>query len=204
VKKTIVLHIDPADPDKALISRAAKILRDGGLVAFPTETVYGLGADLSNKKAIERLDKVKARPKGKHYTVHIASVSTIKKLGCAISGPSRSLMARYWPGPLTLILKGPGGQTIGFRMPDNVTALSLIRKAAVPVAAPSANISGELPPTTGDAVLKQLDGRIDILLDAGETERGVESTVIDMTVTPPKILRQGAIAEKELSKIIYE
>jgi len=203
LKKTVVLNIDPEDPDKGLIGAAAKILRSGGLVAFPTETVYGLGADLLNKKAIARLRKVKDRPEGKPFTVHIASASYIKRLGCRITRPGKILIAKYWPGPLTLILSGPDGLKTGFRMPDNKTALSLIKKAGVPVVAPSANISGKIPPTTGADVLRQLDGKIDLLLDAGPTDVGIESTVIDMTVTPPRILRQGAISRQELIKAIY-
>ncbi len=203
LKKTIVLKVDPRRPDKGSIKCAAKILRSGGLVGFPTETVYGLGANLLNKEAIEKLYKVKARPKAKPFTVHIESVSSIKKSGYEVTGKVKKLICKYWPGPLTIILKNKIGRKMGFRMPDNIVALELIRESRVPVVAPSANISGEAPPTTASGVLDQLDGRIDMVLDAGPTDVGVESTVVDMTVMPPRVLREGAIGKKELLKVIY-
>jgi L-threonylcarbamoyladenylate synthase len=179
------------------------MLRSGGLVGFPTETVYGLGANLLEEKAIARLYKVKKRPKGKPFTVHIENVSLIRKLRCDITPEAKALIERYWPGPLTVILRCKDGSKVGFRMPDNKVALKLIKESRVPIVAPSANISGRVPPTKASDVLKQLGGRIDILLDAGPTDVGVESTVIDMTINPPKVLREGAVMEKELSKIIY-
>ena len=168
-------------------------------MAFPTETVYGLGANLLNKKSVARLYKVKRRPTGKPFTVHIENVSLIKRLGCGITKEARALMDKYWPGPLTIILNCKNGQKIGFRMPDNKVALSLIKESGVPVVATSANISEEAPPTSTEEVLKQLDGKADILLDAGPTDIGVESTIIDMTITPPKILREGAIKSLAIS-----
>ena len=201
--RTVVLKVVAARPSKKIIARAAKILRSGGLVAFPTETVYGLGANLLNKKGIARLYRVKRRPRGKPFTVHIENTLVIKTLGCKITKAAKTLADKYWPGPLTIILNCKNGKKIGFRMPDNKVALKLIKEAGVPVAAPSANISGEAPPTSAEDVLKQLAGSIDILLDAGPTEIGVESTVIDMTVTPPRILREGAISENELLKVMY-
>ena len=202
-KRTIVLKIDPGRPDKKAIKRAAKILRSGGLVGFPTETVYGLGANLLNKKAIAKLYKVKKRPRSKPFTVHIASASSIKRAGCEITKEAKVLIDKYWPGPLTIILKCKDGRSVGFRMPENRVAIELIRQSAVPVVAPSANISGAIPPTSASGVLEQLDGRIDILLDAGVTDVGIESTVVDMTVTPLEILREGAIGKKELLRAIY-
>ena len=173
LRRTAVLKINAKRPDKRLIAQAAKKLRSGGLVAFPTETVYGLGANLLNKKAIARLYKVKERPKAKPFTVHIERASAIKKLGCEVTKEAKALIDKYWPGPLTIILKCKDGRKIGFRMPDNKVAIELIRESAVPVVAPSANISGAVPPTIASDVLKQLDGRIDILLDAGPAIVGV-------------------------------
>ncbi len=196
--KTVVLKVASKRPDKKLIARAAKVLRSGGLVAFPTETVYGLGANLLDKKAIARLRIVKRRPEGKPFTVHIEDLSLIKKLGCKITKEAKALMDRYWPGPLTIILNCKDGHKIGFRMPDNRVALTLIKESGVPVVAPSANISARRPPRSPEGVLRQLAGKIDILLDAGPTDVGVESTVIDMTVLPPRILREGAIEAKKL------
>lgn len=201
-KKTIVLRIDARCPDKKLIKRAAKVLRSGGLVAFPTETVYGLGANLLKKKAVAALYKVKRRPKGKPFTVHIADIASAKSLGCKVTKEAKALIARYWPGPLTLIVAERRGRKTGLRMPANAVALSLIKEAGVPVAAPSANLSGKAPPTDADSVLKQLDGEIPMLLDAGRTDVGIESTVIDMTVSPPKILREGAIPKRDILRVL--
>ncbi|MFA6320913.1 MAG: L-threonylcarbamoyladenylate synthase [Candidatus Omnitrophota bacterium] len=204
MKKTVLLKVDPEDPDVKAISKAAEVLRSGGLVAFPTETVYGLGANAMNEKAVERLCAVKARPQGKPFTVHIENIGSIEKAGCEITKEAHSLIKKYWPGPLTIILKCKNGGKTGFRMPDNVVALRLIKEAGVPVLAPSANVSGETPPTKAEDVLRQLDGKIDILLDSGKVKVGIESTVLDMTVTPPAVLRRGAIEEKDLLRVMYE
>lgn len=193
MKKTLVLKIDPNSPDRKKILLCAAALRRGRLVAFPTETVYGLGANLLNKKAIERLYKVKKRPKTKPFTVHISDLEMIKKLGCTITKKAKALIERHWPGPLTIILKSKNGRKIGFRMPDNKTALKLIELSGVPIAAPSANISGAPAPKDAREVLKGLDGRIDILLDGGRAKVGVESTVVDLTMEPARVLREGAI-----------
>ncbi|MFA5143353.1 MAG: L-threonylcarbamoyladenylate synthase [Candidatus Omnitrophota bacterium] len=202
MKRTVVLQVNPERPDKRSISLGAGMLRSGGLVAFPTETVYGLGANLLDEKAIARLCRVKHRPKGKQFTVHIENISAIKKLKCEIPPAAGKLIDKYWPGPLTIILKSKDGARTGFRMPANAVALALIRQAKVPVVAPSANISGRRPPTGPEGVLKQLAGRIDLLLDAGPSEVGVESTVVDMTVSPPQILRAGAIKRVEIFKAL--
>ncbi|MDD5428441.1 MAG: L-threonylcarbamoyladenylate synthase [Candidatus Omnitrophica bacterium] len=204
LKKTVLLKIDPEHPDEKMISRAAEVIRAGGLVAFPTETVYGLGVNALDDKAIELLCAVKNRPQGKPFTMHIADTAWIEKAGCEVTKEADRLIKKYWPGPLTLILNCKRGGKIGFRMPDNAVALSLIKNAGVPVAAPSANVSGDIPPVRAEDVLKQLDGKIDILLDSGPAKVGVESTVVDMSVTPPVILREGAIKEKEILKTIYE
>lgn len=201
-KKTIVLKIDPRRPDKKIIAIAADALRAGKLVAFPTETVYGLGANILDEKAVARLYAVKERPAGKPFTVLICDVSLIKESGCEITAAVEALIGRYWPGPLTVILQSSDGRKTGFRMPANKAALLLIRQSGVPVAAPSANISGRTPPTRPKEVLEQLGGRIDILLDAGPTDVGVESTVVDMSGTPPKILREGAIKTADILKVI--
>ena len=196
--KTEVLKVNPARADKKSISRAARILRGGGLVAFPTETVYGLGANLLNKRAIDRLYRVKNRPKAKPFTVHISDLKMVERLGCHMSKKAEALVGRFWPGPLTIILKSKGGRKIGFRMPDNKVALELIKRSGCPVAAPSANLSGRKPPKSAEEVLRDLDGRIDLLLDAGRTRVGIESTVMDLTSRPPKVLREGAIKSRVL------
>ena len=197
-----VIKIDPANPDKGKIAIAAKVIREGGLVVFPTETVYGIAANLLDGKAVERLCRVKARPGGKPFTVHISNLKMIRDMGCAITGTAEKLMARFWPGPLTIILKSHKGEKIGFRMPANKTALELIRASGVPVVAPSANLSGRSAPVTAEEAMADLEGKIDMVIDGGRTEVGLESTVVDMTVDPFKVLRAGAIKEEELLRAL--
>jgi L-threonylcarbamoyladenylate synthase len=200
--RTLVIKIDPDKPDKDVIAYASGVIRSGGIVAFPTETVYGLAANLLDDKAIRKLYGIKSRPRGKPFTVHIADARLIKKLGCRINKSAARLIKKFWPGPLTIILRSKGVKSVGFRMPANAVALELISALGVPVVAPSANISGRKPPTDAEGVLKDLDGKIDIVLDAGRTKVGIESTVIDMTVSPPAILREGAVSSKMLRKVL--
>lgn len=202
LKKTQVLKINSSRSDTRVISFAAKVIREGGLVAFPTETVYGLGANLLDKRAIANLCKVKDRPGNKPFTVHIAALHTIRRMGCTLKKESLRLAKRFWPGPLTMVLKAGDGSKIGFRMPDHKAALKLIKLSRVPVVAPSANLNGQAAPRSAMEVLKGLGGRIDLLLDGGRTSIGTESTVVDMTVTPPKILREGAIKNKEIENVL--
>lgn len=197
--ETLVVKVDPRSPDADVIAYAAKTVRDGGIVAFPTETVYGLAVNLLNNRAVERLYRVKKRSRGKPFTVHIADTKVIRKMGCRITAKADRLMKKFWPGPLTMILGSKEGTKIGFRMPANKVALRLIAASGVPVIAPSANLSGEKPPASGKAALKDLDGKIDMLIDSGPTNVGVESTVIDLTVDPPAILRKGAISSGRLA-----
>lgn len=199
LKNTIVLKVDPAKPDKDAIDYAACAVRAGCLVAFPTETVYGIAANPADRRAIRDLYKVKRRPRGKPFTVHISDLKMMRLFGCAPAGRTRAIIRKFWPGPLTAIVRSRSGKKVGFRMPANRVALELIKASGAPIVAPSANLSGNNPPTSAAGVLKELDGRIDILLDAGRTRIGIESTVVDFTVMPPKILREGAIrAEKIL------
>ncbi|MCX5678781.1 MAG: L-threonylcarbamoyladenylate synthase [Candidatus Omnitrophica bacterium] len=200
--RTLVIKIDPDKPDKDVIAYSAGVIRSGGIVAFPTETVYGLAVNMLDDKAIKKLYRIKSRSRGKPFTVHIADVGLIKKMGCRVTGTVGRLIKKFWPGPLTIILNSKGGKSVGFRMPANTAALELISASGVPVAAPSANISGRKPPTSARGALKDLDGKIDIVLDAGRTKVGIESTVIDMTVSPPAILREGAISSRMLRKVL--
>jgi Sua5/YciO/YrdC/YwlC family protein len=199
-----VIKIDPVNPDKKIIASAAKIIREGGLVIFPTETVYGIAANLLCDKAVARLYRVKARPEGKPFTVHISDLKMIRDMGCAITGPAEKLMAKFWPGPLTIILKSPGKEKIGFRMPANNVALELIRVSGVPVIAPSANLSGRSAPVTAEDAMADLKDKVDMVIDGGPTAVGLESTVVDLTTDPYKVLRAGAIKEEELSKALNE
>jgi len=198
---TVVIRVNASRPEPAKIKRAASGLKNGGLVAFPTETVYGLGANLLNKKAVKKVYEIKNRPRNKPLTIHIADMEAIKKIAGRVPPVAARLMERYWPGPLTIILKDMRGKKTGFRMPDNKVAYLLIKKAGVPVVAPSANISGNKPPTSAGEVLRDLDGEVDIVIDGGRTKIGVESTVVDMTGLRPKILREGAISKAEIERI---
>ena len=186
--------------DKKNIKYAAAELRKGALVAFPTETVYGLGANILNKRAVERLYRVKRRPRTKPFTMLIPDRNAIRKAGCQVTENAKRLMDKFWPGPLTMIFEGRRGEKIGFRMPDNKIALSLVKYSGVPVAAPSANVSGSRAPTTAEEVLDGLDGKIDLVLDGGVTAIGTESTVVDLTAPRLKILREGAIRKNEILK----
>lgn len=203
MKKTLILKVDPGAPDKKAISQAADILKKGGLVAFPTETIYGLAVNAKNKKAVERLYEVKKRPRNKPFTVQVLDINAVEDMcGCKLTKEAAALADKFWPGPLTIVLRSKKGENIGFRIPKNFVALSLIREAGIPIFVPSANIGGNEPPKKAGDVLKELDGMIDLIIDGGPTDVGVESTVVDMTVTPARILREGAISREELSEYL--
>ncbi len=216
--KTLRLRVDPtrlqsADA-RAAIERAASILRGGGLVAFPTETVYGLGADALSAEAVARIFAAKQRPSWDPVIVHIAGPVAnnpmLKSVAAGMPEPARKLMAAFWPGPLTLLLPRSaavpdavtaGRPLVGVRMPAHPVAFELIRQAGVPVAAPSANLFSHTSPTTAGHVLDDLDGRIDAILDAGPATHGVESTVLDACQSPAVIYRPGAITEEQIREI---
>ena len=202
VTKTTVFKVDPKDPDAAAITYSAKVIKSGGLVGFPTETVYGIAANLLDRKAIDRLYEVKRRFRGKPFTVHIADVKTIRAMGCRIPKQAKLAMDKFWPGPLTIILSNKDGGKTGFRMPANQVALRLIGQAQVPVVAPSANISGVAAPVNAKKVLESLNGKIDVLIDSGPTVVGIESTVVDFTVDPPAVVREGAIKRAAFTRAL--
>ncbi len=201
--KTKVLKINPNSPDENAIEFAATLLRDGGLVAFPTETVYGIGANFLDRAAIKRLYEIKKRPLNKPFTIHISNIDMINRMHCEISPLADQLIKKFWPGPLTIILKGDCGK-LAFRMPRNTVAKELISKSSVPLAVPSANVSGEEPPVQANEILDRLDGKIDLVLDSGKTEFGRESTVVDTTSPLYKILRKGAIPDSEIAEVLSE
>jgi L-threonylcarbamoyladenylate synthase len=209
--KTLRLVIDPAHLDTAgaqdTLEQAAGILRTGGLVALPTETVYGLGANALDAAAVERIFAAKQRPAWDPIIVHVADENMLDGLVEQIPDAARKLIAAFWPGPLTLLLPRTaavpdvvtaGRPLVGVRMPAHPVALELIRRAGVPVAAPSANLFGHISPTTAEHVLADLDGRIDAVLDAGPTEHGVESTVLDPCQSPMMIYRPGAVTSVQI------
>jgi len=200
MKKTLVLTVDSQQPDLDKIKIAAELIRKGGLVAFPTETVYGLGANALNAKAVLSLFEAKNRPLDNPPIVHVCDSQDVHRLAEKVTDEAERLMEVFWPGPLTLILRRSkivpdvtvaGLDTIAVRMPRHNVALALIRESGCPISAPSANLAGKPSPTSAKHVLDDLDGRIDAVLDAGPTHIGVESTVLDLTVEPPQVLRPG-------------
>ncbi len=208
---TIVFRLRSLDQDCFEIRYAAGVLRKGGLVAFPTETVYGLGALVWDEKAVERVFQVKGRPSDNPLIVHVSSVEMVEKVAAQIPEDAYKLMEKAWPGPLTIVLpRGKsvprsvtaGLDTVAVRMPSHPVALSLIRESGEPVAAPSANPSGKPSPTSGRHVVRDLMGKIEVILDAGETLYGVESTVVNITTDPPTLLRPGAITVEDVERIL--
>jgi L-threonylcarbamoyladenylate synthase len=197
-----VLIVRPEAPDPATVAEAARILRGGGLVAFPTETVYGLGADATNPAAIARLNQVKQRPPGKPYAVHVYSRHQVRGLIDPIPPLAAALMERFWPGPLTIVMPAPDGQTIGIRLPDHPLAQAFLAACDVPVVAPSANRAGATPPTCGADVLAALDGTFDCLLDGGATSVGRESTVVEVIDGRLEIRREGAIGRAAILSVV--
>lgn len=186
---------------------AAAFLRNGELVAFPTETVYGLGADALWEEAVEKIFRAKGRPPDNPLIVHVAERNQIGEVAAHLPGPAEALLDRFAPGPLTLILPKAAGvpsvvtaglDTVGVRLPAHPVAQAFLRACGTPVAAPSANRSGRPSPTTWQAVAEDLDGRIACILKGGRTEAGVESTVLDCTSSPPTVLRPGAISVEAL------
>mgnify|MGYP001588636066 CR=1 FL=1 len=205
--KTLVLKVDPVSPDLRKIRLAAGFIKKSGLVAFPTETVYGLGADALDAKAVLAVFKAKKRPLDNPPIVHVSTADDVRRLVDEFPLKANFLIRKFWPGPLTLIFKRSrivpdvtvaGLDTIAVRMPRHNVALALIKQSNCPIAAPSANLSGKPSPTTPKHVLEDLNGRIDAILDAGPTVIGVESTVLDLTVDPPEILRPGGITFEAL------
>lgn len=201
--------IDPND-DRAF-DEAAAALRNGHLVAFPTETVYGLGANALNPQASKNIYAAKGRPSDNPLIVHISNISQLDELVTEIPDKAKKLMEVFWPGPLTMIFKKSaivpdvitgGLDTVGIRMPANPVALRLITEAGVPVAAPSANLSGKPSPTRAEHVAKDLDGRVEYIIDGGPCNVGVESTVLDVTSEIPVILRPGGTTWEALEKVI--
>jgi L-threonylcarbamoyladenylate synthase len=211
MKKTVLLRVDSQEPEIGRIRIAADFIKKGGLVAFPTETVYGLGADALNPKAVLALFEAKKRPLDNPPIVHVGDAKNVYKLAKTVSPGAERLMKEFWPGPLTLIFQRSeivpdvtvaGLDTIAVRMPRHNVALALIRESGCSIAAPSANLAGKPSPTSAKHVLDDLNGRIDVILDAGSTHIGVESTVLDLTVDPPQVLRPGGTPYEVLKRVL--
>jgi L-threonylcarbamoyladenylate synthase len=213
-KKTKIVVLTENDPNyMQVIQEAGKILREGGLVAFPTETVYGIGANALDEEAIKKIYLAKGRPSDNPLIMHISDLNTLDKYVNDINEKSKQLIAQFWPGPLTLIFHKKnsvpdiitgGLETVAVRMPKHPIAYDIIRSAGVPIAAPSANISGKPSPTRGRHVIEDLDGRVDMIIDGGKATHGLESTVLDMTGTIPSILRPGSVTRSMIESVIGE
>lgn len=196
----------------AEVTAAAKLIADGELVAFPTETVYGLGADATNVNAVKQVYLAKGRPSDNPLIVHVADLATVERFTQPLPAAAKKLVKAFWPGPLTMIFKlKPGAlapevtgglNTAAFRNPDNAATLALIRAAKTPIVGPSANTSGKPSPTLAEHVLHDLDGKIAGILDDGATKVGVESTVLDLSTDQPAILRPGAITASAIEAVI--
>lgn len=211
--KTIIKNIEKEQIDKKIIKTAGDILMAGGLVAFPTETVYGLGADALNAKAAEKIYAAKGRPSDNPLIVHITNMEDLKEITTTIPDEAFLIADKYWPGPLTMIFQKndrvpygtTGGlDTVAVRMPSDEIARAVIDAGGGYIAAPSANTSGRPSPTTAQHVEEDLNGKIDMIVDGGTVDIGVESTILDMTVTPPMILRPGAVTKEMLEELIGE
>lgn len=210
---TDTIQVDARVPDPQAIERAAAVLRKGGLVAFPTETVYGLGADATSADAVAGIFRAKRRPSSDPLIVHLADAAELPSVCASVPETARRLAEKFWPGALTLILPrgeaipavvSAGLDTVAVRVPDHPVAQALLGTARLPVAAPSANLFARPSPTTAQHVLEDLDGRVDVILDGGPTAIGVESTVLDLTGEVPTVLRPGGVTIEALRAFLPE
>jgi len=208
--KTRLVSVDPKGPQPEIVRQACEILRTGGLVAFPTDTLYALGANALDPEAIERVFTIKGRHHGKPLSVLVGSPEAAEQLG-VLSDAVRGLMRAYWPGPLTLVVRAsaavPGALsaatgTVGLRMPAGAVAKAILETSGLPIIGTSANKAGGADPADAKAVQKAVGGQIDLLLDGGRVALGVPSTVLDCTVAPARIVREGAIPKAKLSERI--
>lgn len=204
-----IVRVSADAPGQGPLHEAAELLRAGGLVAFPTETVYGLGANALDARAVRRIYEAKGRPAVNPLIVHVASVAMARELASEWPDLAEKLARVFWPGPLTLVVRRTealprevtgGGTTVGLRMPSHPVALALIEAAGIPVAAPSANRSNQVSPTTAQHVERGLGDRVDLIVDGGATTVGIESTVVDVTGPQPRVLRPGMLSAEEISR----
>lgn len=211
--RTIIEKIDKNKINTYIIREAGRILREGGLVAFPTETVYGLGADALNEHAAQKIYAAKGRPSDNPLIIHITNMDDLAKITSFIPEAAKVIADKYWPGPLTMIFDKSGIvpygttgglDTVAVRMPSHEIAREVIDAGGGYIAAPSANTSGRPSPTTALHVEEDMTGKIDMIIDGGSVDIGVESTILDMTVVPPMILRPGAITREMLTELIGE
>lgn len=209
---TVMFYIDPEFIDLEIVKFCAEVILKGGLVVFPTETVYGIGANVFDRNAILKVFQVKNRPSVDPLTIHIAKIDQMYEFVDEVPENVIQIIKKLWPGPLTIILKKSGNvisevtsgrETVGIRLPAHNVAIKLI-EYSIPIVGPSANISGRPSPTKIEHVIEDLDEKIDIIIDSGSTFYGIDSTVIDFTTKPPKLLRPGPIPIEEIEKVIGE
>lgn len=208
---TKIVKVDPENIDYNIIKEAAGIINRGGIVVFPTETVYGIGADALNDEAVSKIFEAKGRPQDNPLIVHIAKIEDLYDLVRQVPKNAKLLAKKFWPGPLTMILDKnelisdkitAGLGTVAVRLPVNKIALALISESKKPIAAPSANISGRPSPTEASHVIEDLMGKVDMIIDGGSTYIGLESTVVDMTSSVPMILRPGGVTRKDIISVL--
>ncbi|MBD3182046.1 threonylcarbamoyl-AMP synthase [Candidatus Poribacteria bacterium] len=210
--KTQVDKINHKTPSPGIIYKAARIIKFGGLVAFPTDTVYGIGADVFNDEAVEKIYKVKRRTLHKPLQILVAQKSDLKNITDNWSDLLETLVSKFWPGALTIVMKAKadfpsrvrcGLDTVGVRMPDNKIALELINACEGPIAASSANISEHPDAKSAHEVLDYMDGKVDLLIDGGDTPGSTPSTVVNISISPPAVLREGGLDIEKLSDILW-
>lgn len=205
------LNVSDIERDKINIDRAAEILKNGGIVAIPTETVYGLAADAYNIDAVKRIFEAKGRPQDNPLIVHVSDMKMLSEVTGNVPAKALKCAEAFWPGPFTMVLPrgecipaavSAGLDTVAVRMPSNEVAHEIIKRSGLPLAAPSANLSGSPSPTTAEHVLLDLDGRIDAVVVSGRADVGVESTVVTLCTDPPRLLRPGGITLEQLKKVL--
>jgi len=210
-KNSNIVKVNPGFPQRVHIQRAATLLRKSGIVVFPTETVYGLGADALDKTAIARIFAAKQRPNWDPLIVHVRDVAMARSLAKTLPDAFEVLAGKFWPGPLTVVVQKAGHvpdevtagrPTVAMRMPRHAVAAMLLEEAGLPIAAPSANKFGRPSPTRAEHALEDLGSNVDLILDAGPTLMGLESTVLDLTQSPPAILRPGGVTREQLETVI--
>lgn len=202
--KTKIITINSAMPQPERIAEAAHVIRQGGLVIFPTETVYGIAADANNPAAIDRLTQIKQRSADKRYSILVAHRGVVDNYSFYKEPNLYKVIDKYWPGPLTVILpsRNPMEETVGIRMPDHTIALKLVEESGCTIAAPSANLEGKKPPMNVTQALEDLDGLVDLAIDGGPVDFGISSTIVDFTKATPKVIRDGVISQQDVDRTV--
>ena len=202
MSSTKILKINPSLPEEKYIGQAASAITRGKLVIIPTETVYGIAANALDKNALDRLYEIKKRPKDKPFAILIGDKAKVEEFAGDIPVAAYKLMHKFWPGALTILLKGLNGGKVGLRIPDNRVALKIIEQAAVPIACPSANIADKPAPVNFEQAIGNMDGLVDLAVDSGDAKLGVESTIVDLSIEPLKIARSGSIKDEEINAAV--